>query len=218
MRQETFRLSQKELQRVAVNSSCVKGDLDCAKAGELLALTPRHVQASKRAIGKAWRRLWHTPAAAGSATAAYRSACETASSIWPAPPMPVSTTTTSVKNWSRRKASPSAARPSTVCCARPGSARPANAALRRIASAASRALARATCWSLTAASTAGSKIAAHNSSCSASWTTPLAGSRRRLVSHRRRSRLFRPAPPLVALLRRPSQFLTGSSRRLRLQR
>jgi hypothetical protein len=36
MNQETFRLSQKELQRVAVISSCVKGELTCARAAELL--------------------------------------------------------------------------------------------------------------------------------------------------------------------------------------
>jgi len=47
MSQETFRLSQKELQRVAVISSCVKGDLACARAAELLDLTPRHVQRLK---------------------------------------------------------------------------------------------------------------------------------------------------------------------------
>jgi hypothetical protein len=44
MREETFRLSQKELQRVAVISSCVKGDLERARVAELLDLTPRHVQ------------------------------------------------------------------------------------------------------------------------------------------------------------------------------
>jgi len=47
MRQETFRLSQKDLQRVAVISSCVKGDLACARAAALLDLTPRHVQRLK---------------------------------------------------------------------------------------------------------------------------------------------------------------------------
>src|SRR6266403_6402885 len=47
MRQGTFALSQKELQRVAVISSCVKGDLACARAASLLNLTPRHVQRLK---------------------------------------------------------------------------------------------------------------------------------------------------------------------------
>jgi transposase len=47
MRQETFALSQKELQRVAVISSCVKGDLACARAASLLDLTPRHVKRLK---------------------------------------------------------------------------------------------------------------------------------------------------------------------------
>jgi transposase len=47
MRQGTFALSQKELQRVAVISSCVKGDLVCARAASLLNLTPRHVKRLK---------------------------------------------------------------------------------------------------------------------------------------------------------------------------
>ena len=44
MRQETFTLSQKELQRVEVISQCVQGSLACARAAELLAVTPRHIQ------------------------------------------------------------------------------------------------------------------------------------------------------------------------------
>src|SRR5690242_13110941 len=47
MRQGTFALSQKELQRVSVISSCVKGDLACARAASLLNLTPRHVKRLK---------------------------------------------------------------------------------------------------------------------------------------------------------------------------
>ena len=47
MRQGTFALSEKELQRVAVISSCVKGDLACARAASLLNLTPRHVKRLK---------------------------------------------------------------------------------------------------------------------------------------------------------------------------
>ena len=44
---ETYTLSQKELQRVAVISSCVQGNLACARAASLLALTPRHVKRLK---------------------------------------------------------------------------------------------------------------------------------------------------------------------------
>ena len=44
---ETYTLSQKELQRVAVISSCVQGDLACARAAALLNLTPRHVKRLK---------------------------------------------------------------------------------------------------------------------------------------------------------------------------
>ena len=40
-------MSQKELQRVAVISSCVKGDLACARAAELLDLTPRQIKRLK---------------------------------------------------------------------------------------------------------------------------------------------------------------------------
>lgn len=47
MRQETFTLSQKELQRVTVISQCVQGNLTCARAAELLALSPRHIKRLK---------------------------------------------------------------------------------------------------------------------------------------------------------------------------
>lgn len=47
MRQETFTLSQKELQRVTVISQCVQATLTCARAAELLALSPRHVKRLK---------------------------------------------------------------------------------------------------------------------------------------------------------------------------
>jgi transposase len=44
---ETFTLSAKELQRVTVIANCVNGNLACASAAELLAVTPRHVQRLK---------------------------------------------------------------------------------------------------------------------------------------------------------------------------
>lgn len=44
---ETFTLSAKELHRVAVISNCVKGNLACASAAEMLAVTPRHVKRLK---------------------------------------------------------------------------------------------------------------------------------------------------------------------------
>lgn len=47
MNRETVRLSQKELQRVAVISSCIRGDLACARAAQLLDLTPRHIKRLK---------------------------------------------------------------------------------------------------------------------------------------------------------------------------
>lgn len=47
MRQETFTLSQKELQRVTVISQCVQGNLTCASAAALLDLSPRHIKRLK---------------------------------------------------------------------------------------------------------------------------------------------------------------------------
>lgn len=47
MGQETFTLNAKELQRVAVISQCVEGKLACARAAELLGITPRHVKRLK---------------------------------------------------------------------------------------------------------------------------------------------------------------------------
>ena len=50
MRQETFTLSQKELQRVSVLSTCLKGDLACARAAELLSLSLRHTKRLKKRL------------------------------------------------------------------------------------------------------------------------------------------------------------------------
>lgn len=47
MNRETVTLSQKEWQRVEVISRCVQGNLACARAAELLDLTPRHVKRLK---------------------------------------------------------------------------------------------------------------------------------------------------------------------------
>lgn len=47
MPKETFTLSAKELQRVAVISSCVKGGLACARAAELLQISSRQVKRLK---------------------------------------------------------------------------------------------------------------------------------------------------------------------------
>ena len=91
-------MSQKELQRVAVISSCVKGDLACARAASLLTLRRDMSNDSNLGYGKAGRRLWHTPAADGPVIVACRIACATASCSWPAPPMPASTTIISAKN------------------------------------------------------------------------------------------------------------------------
>jgi len=48
MRQETFTLSQKELQRVSVINACIKGDMACARAAGLLRLSLRHIKRLKK--------------------------------------------------------------------------------------------------------------------------------------------------------------------------
>jgi transposase len=48
MRQETFTLSQKELQKVTVISACIKGDMACARAAELLCLSVRQIKRLKK--------------------------------------------------------------------------------------------------------------------------------------------------------------------------
>jgi transposase len=48
MKRETFALSQKELQRVAVISRCVKGELACASAAGLLCLSERQIKRLKK--------------------------------------------------------------------------------------------------------------------------------------------------------------------------
>jgi len=48
MRQETFPLSQKELQRVSVISACIKGDMACARAAVLLCLSVRQIKRLKK--------------------------------------------------------------------------------------------------------------------------------------------------------------------------
>jgi transposase len=48
MNRETFALSQKELQRVAVISRCLKGELACARAAGLLSLSVRQIKRLKK--------------------------------------------------------------------------------------------------------------------------------------------------------------------------
>jgi transposase len=48
MRQETFTLSQKELQRVSVIRACIKGDMACARAAGLLCLSVRQIKRLKK--------------------------------------------------------------------------------------------------------------------------------------------------------------------------
>ncbi len=53
MRPETFTLSQKELQRVSVISTCIKGDLACASAAALLSLSVRQIKRLKKRMREA---------------------------------------------------------------------------------------------------------------------------------------------------------------------
>src|SRR6266481_3015170 len=48
MRQETFTLSQRELQRVTVINACIKGGMACARAAGLLCLSVRQVKRLKK--------------------------------------------------------------------------------------------------------------------------------------------------------------------------
>jgi transposase len=50
MNRGTFALSQKELQRVAVISRCVKGELACARAAGLLCLSVRQIKHLKKRL------------------------------------------------------------------------------------------------------------------------------------------------------------------------
>src|SRR5713226_7556571 len=50
MNGETFSLSQKELQRVAVISACIKGEVACARAAELLCLSVRQIKRLKKRL------------------------------------------------------------------------------------------------------------------------------------------------------------------------
>src|SRR5712691_977115 len=103
MNRETFRLSQKELQRVAVISSCIKGDLACARAAELLDLTPRQVKRLKARyrLGSA-AALAHASRGRPSPRR-LPSAPAPAFSIWPARATRASTITISARNSVRSK-------------------------------------------------------------------------------------------------------------------
>src|SRR6266850_6043586 len=50
MNRETFAVSQKELQRVAVISACIKGEVACARAAELLCLSVRQIKRLKKRL------------------------------------------------------------------------------------------------------------------------------------------------------------------------
>ena len=137
MRQETFTLSQKELQRVTVIRTVRAGEPDvrqsrgAARAIASPCQTPQIALSARQRSGSGARqpRPAQPPPTAGSHTPG----C-------PAPgphdAMPASTIIICTKNSSNKKASPSAARPCAASCEPPGSARPENAGRPLIASAA----------------------------------------------------------------------------------
>src|SRR5450755_3170016 len=121
MRGRTFALSQKELQRVSVISACIKGDMTCARAGELLSLSARQVKRLKKRMGED-----------GEAALAHVSRGRPSPRrlpddrvrrqvvhLWPAPPMPGSTIIISPKNFMRSRVSPCIAKPCANCYAPP---------------------------------------------------------------------------------------------------
>src|SRR5260370_18640233 len=50
MNRKTFSLSKKELQRVGVISACIKGEVACARAAELLCLSVRQIKRLKKRL------------------------------------------------------------------------------------------------------------------------------------------------------------------------
>src|ERR1700722_18702608 len=119
MKQETFTLSQREIQRVTVISQCVQGNLTCARAAQLLDLSPRHVKRLKsryrqgRAAALAHvsrgrpspRRLGLTPPAPAPAPGARRKPYANAPWNWRARATPASTIIISQRSSSKKKAS-----------------------------------------------------------------------------------------------------------------
>ena len=121
---------------MSVISSCAKGDMACARAAELLSLSIRQVKRLKKRLREQGEAaLAHANRGRGPAPVACRPGCANLYSTWPAPPMSASTITTSAKSFARSRASPSAARPSAVCCVRPVWDLLASAALPLIANA-----------------------------------------------------------------------------------
>ena len=153
-------MSQKELQRVSVISSCIQGDMACARAAALLSLSIRQVKRLKERLredGEA--ALAHAsrgrPSPRRLPYRVRRSILLLARTTYAA-----STIITSAKNSARSKASPSAARLCAAYCGRPDSDRHANAALPPIASAVCAPLVKANWSNSTALHTTGSKAAA----------------------------------------------------------
>ena len=98
MRQETFTLSQKELQRVSVVSACIKGDMACARAAVLLCLSVRQVKRLKKRMREDGEAALAHANAAGPAHVACRRTWPTASCSYRGALMPASTTTISARN------------------------------------------------------------------------------------------------------------------------
>src|SRR4029077_15264155 len=109
MNRETFAVSQKELQRVAVVAACLKGEMACARAAELLSLSVRQIKRLKKRLREAGEAaLAHANRGRPSHTDC-PSAPAKPSCAWPAPSTSASTTTIWPKNSARSKDSRSVA-------------------------------------------------------------------------------------------------------------
>jgi hypothetical protein len=216
--QETFHLSQKELQRVAVFLIVrQRGPGVCqsrgaarpyASAGETPQI--RYRQGRRSGSGTRQPRPPSPPPPA--------IACAPASCIWPALATPASTITISARSSTRSKAFPSAARPCAVCCVPAASARPASDALPPIASAAWPGRREGEMLLLDASLHHWLEERGPQLTLLGFLDDATAKSRSPSSSRRRCSRLFPPAPPLVAPLRSPTQLLRRSPQRLHPQR
>src|SRR4051812_38811456 len=160
MRGRTFALSQKELQRVSVISSCAKGDMACARAAALLALSVRQVKRLKKRLRE------HGEAALAHANRGQPSPRRLPERVRQTALRLARTTYVGfndhhlceklceVEGFSLSR------RPCVVFCAKPVWALLANAALRLIGSAVCAPLARANWYNWMARPTIGSKAAA----------------------------------------------------------
>jgi len=169
-------------------------------------------QALEERLREDGRRLWHTPVAAGLARAAFRCVCGTVSCISLAPAMSVSTIIISARSFAGGRLLTRSGL-SAVCSAR--TSRFPQETARSYAPPATSCRAREGEMLSSMAAFIAARDRGPQLTSSASWTTPPARFPLLSSSHRRCSRVFPPAAPLAAPLRRPPQFLWDKARSLR---